>query len=105
MENSVDTLLQDTALEFVLIDSSEPDMLSDLQPRFEEIYEKSKALQMEELSEKACNALSITGDIIQGRTADIDTGFKHLGDIISEMATVFRDFKGTGPLNTGDDEL
>ncbi|MCK5541189.1 MAG: chemotaxis protein CheA [Desulfobacterales bacterium] len=89
----IQELVEKLSLEFVLIDSSEPEALSELLPILQKLHENSMKLSLETLPEGALKAEKIITNIAQDENSNIEEGFETINSIISEMESSMRELK------------
>ncbi|MCK5310487.1 MAG: chemotaxis protein CheW [Desulfobacteraceae bacterium] len=89
----VQELVEKLSLEFVLIDSSEPETLSELLPVLKGIRENSIKLPLETLPEQVLKIEKIVEDISNGELLNIEESFNSINNIISEIETFMHTLK------------
>ncbi|SLM30842.1 putative Similar to chemotaxis histidine kinase [Desulfamplus magnetovallimortis] len=83
--NTLESMLEELSLEFVLADISDPDTFKPMLHILKNFFKTAKNHGFSELAEDAARAGKIAKAIIEGTTSDIDNQFDSLNLIISEM--------------------
>jgi two-component system, chemotaxis family, sensor kinase CheA len=89
----IQELVETLSLEFVLIDSSEPEALNELLPLLEEIHEQSNELSIDILPGEALKIKKIVTDVEKNRPSNIEDSFETIIKIISEMEIIMHTLK------------
>ena len=94
-EKIIQDLLQEIALDVVLLDTSEPETVSDLLPKLQNLNEQAKTTGIKALEEKSGQALMLADKTLHNGAAQSGDHLEQLGTTISELETVVRNAKGS----------
>ncbi len=93
----IQELVEKLSLEFVLLDSSEPETLCELMPVLKEINNTCRELSLETLPDEILKAEEIVSNAAQGKLENADKSFEAMTSIISTMETFIHTLVNADP--------
>ncbi|MCP3901766.1 MAG: hypothetical protein GY707_18810, partial [Desulfobacteraceae bacterium] len=100
----IQELVEKLSLEFVLLDSSEPETLSELSPILKEILENSLKLPLETMSDKILEIEKIVELATKAKLSNVEESFETVTSIISEVEEFVHMLINSGPEPNEEDD-